>query len=422
MKVLSLCTFELSGGAAIACNRLTSALSKHNIDTKLFVRDKLSDNNNVFAVNKGVFTKTINLLRFIWERLVILIYSKFSKKNLFAVSLANTGNDISKNKLIKEADVIHIHWINQGFLSLRDLKKLAALDKPIVWTMHDQWSYTGICHYTGGCDKFTETCSFCPMLARNGKHDFSYKTFLKKKNLFESNAFTFVGCSRWIAAEAKKSKLCRDAEIVSIPNPIDITVYDKHDKNEARKFFNLPSDKKLILFGACKVTDKRKGFDYLKALCDILYSQLMFSKEDLAIVVFGGKSNEIEALLPYHVHNAGYINDVHTMVNLYNAVDLFVIPSLEDNLPNTIMEAMSCGTPCVGFNTGGIPEMIDHKENGYIANYTDSVDLAEGVNWVLNIADYENLSANAREKVVENYNEDVIATQYIGLYNRLLNY
>jgi len=419
MKVVSICTFEFSGGAAIACNRLTRALQKHNIDVHIFVRDKVSDNENVLSVNKGIYTKTINKLRFTWERLIIWIQNKFSTNNLFAVSIANTGNDISENRLIKEADIIHIHWINQGFLSLRDLKKLAALDKPIVWTMHDQWPYTGICHYTGGCDKFKDTCSFCPMLKSKGKNDLSRKTFRKKKALYKSNNFTFVGCSRWIVSEAKKSKLCHETNIVSIPNPIDITLYNKHDKIEARKSLNLPLDKKLILFGACKVTDKRKGFDYMKASCDILYSQKILSKEDMAIVVFGGKANEVELLLPYNIHNIGYINDKQTMINLYNAVDTFIIPSLEDNLPNTIMEAMSCGTPCAGFDTGGIPEMIDHMQNGYVAEYKNAEDLAKGVNWILNEANYAELSANARKKVVDNYSEDVVAERYIELYKSL---
>ena len=287
--------------------------------------------------------------------------------------------------------------------------------------MHDQWPYTGICHYTGGCNKYMDTCSFCPMLESPKKHDLSYKIFRKKKNIYDSDTVTLVGCSKWIAGGAKKSKLCHKAKIVPIPNPIDITIYKKQDKIEARKSFNLPLDKKLILFGACKVTDKRKGFDHMKASCDILSNQKIFSKEEIAIVVFGGKANEIEALLSYNIHNIGYINDEQMMINLYNAVDIFLIPSLEDNLPNTIMEAMSCGTPCVGFHTGGIPEMIDHLHNGYVAEYKSAKDLAKGIHWILKEADYTKLSDNARKKVVDNYSEDTVAMQYIELYNSLLN-
>lgn len=420
MKIIIINTSESSGGAAIACKRLTKALQKNGMEVKMLVRDRSIDNCEAAFINKNKFIEIVNQIRFIWERFVIWIHNHFSKKNLFAVSIANTGNDISNNKLITQADIIHLHWINQGFLSLRDLEKLSALGKPIVWTMHDQWSYTGICHYTGECDKFTSFCSCCPQLMVSGKHDLSYKTFKKKERLYKSKIFTGVGCSKWIADEAKKSALCREAKVVSIPNPIDITLYTHQNKNDARALLGLPLDKKLILFGACKVTDKRKGVDYMKASCDILFEEGRYSREDLIIVIFGGKTEEIETFLPYSIHNLGYIRDVRTMVNLYNAVDLFLIPSLEENLPNMIMEAMACGTPCVGFRTGGIPEMIDHQKNGYVAEYRNAQDLARGIHWILNEADYNELSNNSRMKVENDYSEEIVAREYINLYRKLL--
>ena len=420
MKIAIINTLDSSGGAAIAANRLARALKKRDIDVKLLVKKKQSDKSDSIPVNSTFFSKILSWL-FFWREILRIIKStkKISKKNLFSVSIADVGDDISKNKIIQDADVIHLHWINQGFLSLRGLKKLTMLGKPIVWTMHDQWPYTGICHYTGGCNNFTDTCSVCPMLKWKIKRDLSYKIFEKKKNIYKSNAFTFVGCSRWIADEAKRSNIYSEAKIVSIPNPIDTTIYNQHDKNEARKLLNLPLDKKLILFGACKVTDKRKGFEYMKASCDILYQQEQFSTEDLIIVIFGEEIKKIESLLPYHIHNAGFIREEQAMIRLYNAVDLFLVPSLEDNLPNTIMEAMSCGTPCVGFSTGGIPEMIDHKLNGYVAEYKNAEDLAKGIYWTLNEADYKDISTKAREKVVKNYSEDIVAKQYINLYKSL---
>ena len=420
MKVVIINTFESSGGAAIAANRLIKALKKSGIEVKMLVRDNKTKGSNTISFNSSLPLKVLSKFLFYYERLYILMHNNFSKKNLFAVSIANTGNDISRNKLIKEADIIHLHWINQGFLSIKSIKKLAALNKPVIWTMHDQWPYTGICHYTGGCTKFSDTCLNCPILKTVKKYDLSYKTFIKKKN-YISDTFALVGCSKWIAKEAEKSNLCRNAIITNIPNPIDIAIYNKFEKGKARKSLNLPVDKKLILFGACKVTDERKGFEYMKKACDILFYRKLLQKEDIMIVLFGGKSEDIESLLPYHIHNAGYIKDIRTMINLYNAADLFLIPSLEDNLPNTIMESMACGTPCVGFNTGGIPEMIDHLQNGYVAEYKNEEDLAKGINWVLNEADYSDLSENARKKVTENYREDIIAEKYIKLYNSLLN-
>jgi glycosyltransferase involved in cell wall biosynthesis len=421
MKIVILNTSESTGGAAIACKRLMVALQKKGIEIKMLVRDKQTGNESIVCINRNKYIKILNTLRFLWERFVIWTHNRFSKNNLFTVSLANTGNNIYREKEIKEADIIHIHWINQGFLSLQDLKRLAGLKKPIIWTMHDQWAYTGICHYAGGCDQFTDRCSHCPRLTHPGKHDLSYQIFKKKEELYQSKAFTFVGCSRWIAHEAKKrSRLCKDANVVSIPNPIDIDIYTKKNKNNARELFGLPLNKKLILFGASKVTDERKGFDYMRTSCNRLFEQKRYAQEEIQIVIFGGKTGGIETLLPYPVHNAGYINAVHTMVNLYNAVDLFLIPSLEDNLPNTIMEALACGTPCVGFNVGGIPEMIDHKINGYVAEYKNAEDLADGINWVLNEANYNELATHARKKVENCYSEEVVAKQYISLYQQFL--
>ena len=416
MKIVLLNTSELSGGAAIACKRLMAALKKNGVEVKMLVRDKQTEDSNVVSINKNFYIKVINIFRFLRERLVIWINNRFSKDNLFAVSIADTGNNLINNELVQQADIIHIHWINQGFLSLPDLEKLVTSGKPVVWTMHDQWAYTGICHYTGGCDEFANLCSHCPKLMYSGKHDLSYKTFKKKENLYKSGNITFVGCSKWITNEAKRSFLCREINMVSIPNPIDIKIYTKQNKDKTREALGLPFEKKLILFGACKVTDKRKGFNYLKDACDILLEQNKFSQEDLAVVVFGGKSIGLDTLLPYPVHSLGYINNIQTIVNMYNAVDLFFIPSLEDNLPNTIMEAMSCGTPCVGFNTGGISEMIDHKINGYVAIYKSAEDLAEGIHWILSEASYEQLSRNARQKVIDCYSEEIVSEEYISLY------
>ena len=165
----------------------------------------------------------------------------------------------------------------------------------------------------------------------------------------------------------------------------------------------------------------RKGFNYLKEACEYLSRREKISKDELLIVVFGGNSEEIAALLPYPVYHVGYIRDAEKMIDLYNAVDLFVIPSMEDNLPNTIMEAMACGTPCVGFDVGGIPEMIDHRQNGYVAEYKNADDLANGIRWILEEADPEILSTNARKKVEQSYSEEIVAKQHMALYHSLLS-
>lgn len=419
MKILLINTFEKSGGAAIACKRLMDALKKEIVEVKMLVRDKQTNDESVVPVNQGRFANILNRTNFFFERLSIFFNNHFSKSNLFKVSIANTGNDITSHPLVKEADIIHLHWINQGFLSLKNIEKLLKLGKPIVWTLHDQWAYTGICHYANGCSKFQEHCFHCQELTSSKNNDLARKVFLKKKQLFRTTSpVTLCGCSQWIALEAQKSSLTPGIDIVSIPNPINIELYaPKLEKKEClRKKYALPLDKKIILFGAANLKDKRKGIDYLIEMARILYTK---NKTDYEFLLIGGNSEEIKRAISLKVHEAGYVNNESQMIELYNASDLFIVPSLEDNLPNTIMEAMACGLPCVGFNTGGIPEMIDHKLNGYVAEYKNAEDLANGILWSLGNAD--ELSEKAREKAIKFYNEKRIARKYIELYESKLH-
>lgn len=187
--------------------------------------------------------------------------------------------------------------------------------------------------------------------------------------------------------------------------------------NNSDKQFPIQTSLKLVLFGSAKISDKRKGIDYMIAACSILQN---IYNEQIGLVAFGQDAEMLVKSIPFTVFPLNYLSNTIDIINLYSCVDLFVTPSLEENLPNTIMESMACGTPCVGFNIGGIPEMIDHKQNGYVAEYKNAQDLAAGIHWVLNEANYEELSKNAREKVVSHYNEEVIADRYIELYQNAL--
>lgn len=397
MKIVILNTSECTGGAAVAAGRLGKALSRTGIKVDKLVRDDT----------------WLNRFRFYWERLVIFLSNHFSRKNLFTVSIANTGVDISNCPQVKEADIIHLHWINQGFLSLKDIEALAKLNKPIVWTMHDMWPCTGICHHARDCEKFQTKCNACFFLNSTGK-DISTSVFEKKQSLYSDSNITFVGCSQWLAKRAEKSILLQDKKILSIPNPINIDIYRPIDQDNARQSLGLPINKKLILFGALNVTDKRKGIDYL------IEALRINANQDIELVVFGQVKTDIKNLFPVPIHSMGYLSDESKIVELYNAVDMFVTSSLEENLPNTIMESMACGTPCVGFATGGIPEMIDHKINGYVSNYMDANDLAEGIQWVLGNKDHQGLSDACIRKVHECYAEDVVAKKYVELYQSII--
>lgn len=400
MKVIFLNTSERTGGAAVAAGRLRQALNRMGVQVDLLVREDT----------------WLNRFRFYWERLVIFLCNHFNRKNLFTVSIANTGKDVSHHPLVKDVDIIHLHWINQGFLSLKDIRALVKLGKPIVWTMHDMWPATGICHYSGDCDKYQLKCERCPLQSTGSIFDLARWRYKRKKDC-GLNQICFVGCSRWIMNVAQKSSLLKGAVFYSIPNSIDTKLFRPMNKQEARSLLNLPENKILLLFAAAKISDKRKGISYLVTACSLLKSHY---KEQLEVLLLGTKADEIKQELPFKVHTMGYISDNSTMVAMYSCADLFVVPSLEDNLPNTIMESLSCGTPCVGFRVGGIPEMIDHKQNGYLANYKDADDLAAGIQWVLDYPDKEALSKACVEKVKRCYSEEVVAGQYKALYEKLL--
>lgn len=415
MRVLIINTSERIGGAAIAANRLMEALKNNGIKTKMLVRDKQTDQISVVELKKSWW----KVWQFIWERVVIWQANHFKKHNLFAVDIANTGTNITALPEFTQADVIHLHWINQGMLSLTDIRRIIQSGKPIVWTMHDMWPFTGICHYAGDCDKYATQCHNCPQLYKGSKKDIAYRTFQKKKKLFEGAQITFVACSRWLESLAKKSDLIKGQTITNIPNAINTNLFKPRDKKQAREKCHLPQDKKLLLFGSVKITDKRKGIDYLVSACKQIASSYPDFSKELGVVVFGNQAEQYASLFPFPIYPMNYVSNEKELVDIYNAVDLYVTPSLQDNLPNTIVEAMACGIPCIGFNVGGIPQMIDHLHNGYVAEYQFSKDLANGIHWALTEGEYESLSEEACRKAVSSYSESTIAKKYVEIYNKI---
>lgn len=409
-------TSERTGGAAIAAGRLTEALKSHGIKAKMLVRDKQTDRISTVALGGG--WKQVR--KFVWERVVIWINSHFRRERLFSVDIANTGNDITRLPEFKEADLIHLHWINQGMLSLKVIRKILASGKPVVWTMHDMWPCTGICHHARTCTAFHSECGACPMIYSQKRKDLSTRIFRQKQRLYASGGIHFVTCSHWLEGMAKQSALLANQPVSVIPNPISTTLFHPMKQTEARQKLALPTESKLILFGSVKLTDKRKGIDYMVEACRLLAKQHPALKEQLALVAVGMHAAELQPLVPFKVHNMGYVREEHQLVEIYNAADLYVIPSLDENLPNTIMEAMACGTPCVGFPTGGIPEMIDHLKNGYLTKEHSAEQLAEGIYTLLTTPAYESLSHEAVAKVNACYSERSVANQYGQLYAKLL--
>lgn len=411
MRVLIINTSERIGGAAIAANRLMEALKKNGVKAKMLVRDKQTDHLTVLSVGSSWLMP----IKFVWERFCIFIANNFSKKNLFQVDIANTGTDVTSISEFQRADVIHLHWVNQGFLSLYDIEKIISSGKPVVITMHDQWYFTGVCHYSDKCEKYKTLCQDCYLMNHKFFGDIPKKVFEKKQQIYKNARITFVGCSKWMADLAHSSKLAEGHRVVNIPNAIDTELFCPADKAVARKEFNLPEDKQLLLFGCQRITDERKGFSLLVDALQIIKKEHPELSNKVEIVVVGGDSDKVADMLSFNIIPVSYVSDPQKMVQLYNAIDIYVTPSLQDNLPNTIVESMACGIPCVGFNVGGIPEMIDHKENGYVAEYKNAQDFADGIIWALS-ADYSSLSSNARSKAVKTYSESAVARKYTEIY------
>lgn len=409
MRVLIVNTSERTGGAAVAANRLMEALNNNGVKSKMLVRDKETDHLTVASLPSS-WRQQWN---FMWERFVIWLHLHFRREHLFEIDVANAGTDITQLPEFQEADVIHLHWINQGMLSLKGIRKILTSGKPVVWTMHDIWPATAVCHYSRGCEQYHTQCVQCPLLPGDGM---AKQVWNRKEQMLSGQRITYVCCSEWLAGEARKSALLKDQRIVSIPNAIDTRLFRPQDKKQARQTLELPTDRRIILFVSQRVTDPRKGISYFVDAVSRLVQQHPEMKDNTGVAILGGHAEEVASQLTLPSYPLGYISNPSRIVNIYNAADVFVLPSLEDNLPNTIMESMACGVPCVGFHVGGIPEMIRHQVNGYVAQERDAADLAQGIRYVLADADYEALSRECLHLVSQKYSQQSVANRYIEEY------
>ena len=412
MRVLIVNTSERTGGAAVAANRLMEALNNNGVKAKMLVRDKETEQLTVCALPQNWRLRW----HFLWERLVIWLHLRLRRAHLFELDIANCGTDITRLPEFREADVIHLHWVNQGMLSLADIRKILATGKPVVWTMHDIWPATAVCHYTRGCQQFHTVCGRCPLLPGQSPKGLANTVWEQKEKMLDGRRISYVACSQWLAEEARKSALLRGQVITSIPNTIDTHLFRPQDKRKAKEALGLPADKRVILFVSQRVTDPRKGMSYFVEAIRLLDERHPDLYHDTVIAILGGHAEDVAAQLAVPAYPLGYVSQPQRIVQVYNAADVFVLPSLEDNLPNTLMEAMACGVPCVGFQTGGIPEMIDHLQNGYVAQFRQGKDLAHGIHYVLTEADYHELSANCVQKVARSYSQQSVAKRYLAVY------
>lgn len=412
MKVLIVNTHVISGGAARAAYRLHQALLDSGVDSQMLVQSKISDDDTVIGrINKTNPQKAMGLLRPKLDALPLKLY-KNKTSTLFSPAWLPFDGVVDAIEAV-DPDIVHLHWICDGMIRIEELSKIK---RPIVWSLHDMWAFTGGCHYDEECGKYKSGCSSCPVLGSKKRKDLSQKIFFRKQRTFaKMDNLTIVGLSRWLADCAIRSALFANKRVVNLPNPIDTTRFTPVDKVQARMALNLPLDKKLILYGAMSATsDPRKGYNELiKAL------GMMRKDSDTEIVVFGSAGSDNSLDCGHKKHYLGNV-DEDLLPSLYSAADVMVVPSLQENLSNAIMESLACGTPVIAFAIGGNGDLIDHKLNGYLAEPFISADLAEGISWVLDSAHPEMLAQNAREKVLRCFDSKVVAQQYIELYQSVI--
>ena len=412
MKILVVNTYDTIGGAAIAAYRLHKALIKEGIDVHMFVMRKQSDDFTVSSSHSSKPRRVMALFRPTLDQLPLMIY-KNRDKMLFSPSWLRFSGVVEKINAINP-DIVHLHWICDGILRVEDIAKIKA---PIVWSLHDNWAFTGGCHIMWECERYKEHCESCPRLGSNKKQDLSHWVFGRKEKSFKNiKHMTIVSLSSWLHKCAKDSFLLKDKKHTCLPNPIDTNTFKPFNKKIARDLWNLPKNKKLILFGASFATgDINKGF---KELSQAL---LQLTLSEIELIVFGSSEPKESQDFGFKTHYLGHLHDDVSLVTLYSACDVMVVPSLQENLSNAIMESLSCGTPVVGFDVGGNRDLISHKQNGYLAKAFDIDDLKDGIEWVLSHNDYEMLCQNAREKVLKEFDSKIVARRYIKLYEEVLH-
>lgn len=344
---------------------------------------------------------------------------KFSGKMPFSSGVG--GLDIREHSVIRDADIIHLHWICY-FQSIKTIKKLIALGKPIVWTCHDSWPFTGGCHVRLGCENFTGNCGKCPILHSKGKHDLSWHILKKKKKAWRGNQIYFIAPSRWMQENISKSALFSGNVCRVIANPIDTEIFRPLDyaETESRTGYKKDGEKLHLLFGAHAVDIPYKGLSCLLKALEKLWEEQPELAGQVVLHMIGGSQGKDVILQKYECHYWGFVDDVHKMAAIYNIADIYVLPSLDDNLPTMIMESLSCETPVVAFDTGGITDMLEHKRNGYVAAYGDAKELEEGILWVHQNNSGNSLGKYGRETVKEKYDSDKIARQHIAFYEEAI--
>ena len=416
VHVIQFNTADTRGGAARAAFRLHSGLNRHGVKSEMFVREKTSDDSTVTGFNgtSSIIEKAYRGFRREYIKSCFSVYhnSRPSGLEAFSDDRGQFGKVLFDK--ISTADIINLHWIS-GFIDVRKFFK--NVKHNVVWTLHDMYAFTGGCHYNVSCDRYTAQCGACPQLGSINENDLSRRVWKRKKKAYVKIGFGrlhIVALCKWMAKETGRSTLLRDFPVTIIPNGLDAEVFIPRDRKAVRAALNIRQDARVVLFMSDSVTNQRKGFNLLtEALHGIE------AAENLLLISIGSGKPVIPADIN-HLH-LGSIQSEYLMSVALNAADVFVIPSVQDNLPNTVLEAMACGIPVVGFNTGGIPDMVRPGVTGLLAPVGDVRALREAISQcLLDRYKREAMGVNGRKVVEREYTLEVQAKRYMALYEQIL--
>jgi glycosyltransferase involved in cell wall biosynthesis len=413
-RILHVSTFDVTSGAARGAYWLHRALRERGADSTVLASRK-STSDPTIRTPDGPIAQNLARLRMRFDQAPLRRYDK-TDESFWSLCWLPSGMHRQINALAP--DIVHLHWIGHGFMSIEDLQKIRC---PIVWTLRDMWAFTGGCHYTNGCDQYRGMCGQCPQLRSHDQDDLSRATWLRKDGAWRDLDLWVVPISEWLADCARRSALLRPFPIQVIPNGISTQRFRPMDKAAARAALGLPADARIVAYGAMEATrDPRKGFpQLLSALRGIAASG---QGDGLTVLVFGGLRAADTPDLGLDTRYLGYIQEDEKLAAIYSCADVAVMPSLQEAFGKTVVEAMACGTPVVAFDEGGPRDIIDHQVDGYLARMSDSEDLAAGILWCLDAVDTGNeIRRRARAKVVERFDISTIADRYLALYERILS-
>ncbi|QCJ71833.1 glycosyl transferase [Providencia heimbachae] len=415
MKILHISHSDLRGGAARAAYRLHLAQLSADIESRMLVRNKLSDSWTIQGPS-SILEKGLNQLR-------PSLGNQINKLQRSHNTNFHSGNWLPSNWAKKinssNADIVNLHWIAGETMSIQDI---GNIKKPIVWTLHDMWPFCGTEHVTGyEYNARWKTGYFFNNRGSLEKGiDLDRLAWRQKVKAWKKQVMHIVAPSHWMAECAKSSLLFQNYSVEVIPNALNLNVYRPLDKNYSRHILNLPNNKEIILFGAMGGgKDNNKGYDLL--LKALNYLSISKNHNDILCVIFGQSEPEYLPDIPFETKWLGHINDDVTLALLYNSATVMIVPSRQENLPQTATEAQACGIPVIAFDTTGIKDVIEHQKTGYLVKPFDTMELAQAMKWILeNVNVQDQLGKNAREKALKSWNEEIIAKKYINIYNKII--